>query len=249
MLSNREGFSPYHLRSCLLKAKEKLDSIPGPHLKQRNELSPDWLGWWIDRFEQIQNDYSHDILIHHQNFATFYSIQYIIPPRLRPNYGTLFVAGFEGGPNHRNALYQISAKRYTPIIIFEQESYFELFKDRLPLLPLEIRMSMLKFFPGFEGIVTVSPTVPIPGQDLNQYYANLHRQTEAFVCFVDENDPNWEMKRNRGIKPEDATLTHFNVPSTSERVARLRPRDAESLQTTLFSGIKIPISLEPEEIL
>jgi hypothetical protein len=238
LLEYELALSPRVLIDSLRKAQDFLETTPGPNQDVRSRLAETWLGYWIDFLTPLRDNY-----LPQEDYVNTAKVKaydrLVTRPLLGTSFGGLFVAGLEGHEGHRFAVNRIQELgeqwAFSPILVFEQDEYFDRYKDRKPFLPLEVRLSLWQYYLD-RGYVTVSPfpSVEVP---LNEHYANLAKSLNLAYCFSDEEDPNVLDKVRRGYMKDlrfKAVLPHLRTVSTSGLTKRLLPDIDLNLDTILI---------------
>lgn len=222
MMERKEIFSPKILFAILQQAKEFLMNEPGLYKTDRQNLAPLWFDYWEELIKEKigQREKAKSNFVQGLHLIQFNKVKSFLEGEGRDG-GVLFVAGAEGHYGHVQAAKFMKMLVDTVVWAFEQDSYISAKDRRAPFLPLPVRLSMWDYF-GID-IVTVSPEkdVNIP---VNDHYKSLFDNLGAKYCFATEDDPNLDLKIQRGELALFLVIPKVRVETTTDRVQKLFPR-------------------------
>lgn len=228
MLDEHIVLSPSVLINVLGDAAKFLSTADGPHLLQRKEFVPSWFNFWHELLlpqAQIAEGLTNYPFVGHLGVRTVGRVADYVKKRSGES-GVQNMGGGEGTEGHLASytyMRKVLGEPSTVVWAFEQDSYFARHKERrLPFLPLPVRLSMAVCL-GVD-VVTVYPEAPdSPDANvLNNHYLRLFRMLGVGYSFADELDPYVDTKSQRGRTDRPTIIPHLDVPSTRERVERLR---------------------------
>jgi len=230
MLGSGKPFNAAILREYLLDSYLHLITEPGPNLDKRRELelSDSWLWFWVDYLEAFEHhqDFNHAHLVSFEKLAEAIKIEKENATVIKvpedgggASSGVLFVGGLEGHEGHRLAVDWMLRHVNVPVVLFEQDEYFNIKERKKPFLPLQVRLSMWSYY-NRNLFMSVLP-LKEEGVSERRHYQNLFDRIDADFCFATSGDPHEEEKRGRGKEAYFTLIPYRNVPRTTLRVQKL----------------------------
>lgn len=200
----------------------------------------DWLGWWISYFDRY-------------DFATCKTLPIIVPfeqvaetlHRLGGSSGLLFGGSMEGHQGHRWAvrwmtgafgdIYYSGGYAFfrecpgidCPVLCLDIDEYSVKVKDKIPFIPLEMRLMMWYYYKLSNGkclgMVTTAPPWK-EGESVNDRYDRLFIESGVKHPFFTPRHDFERQKSSRGELVDASRIPLVSTERTTNRVYRMLPR-------------------------